>query len=203
MFYSTIKSRMLVTEVVNRIRSGAMWTFDYVALLLIASLLAFNGLLEDSSVLLVSSMLVSPIMGPILAVVFGAVISDKRLRNRGIVHGIVSLGMCIAIGFIFGLMGCPFIEWGQYDTTKWPTTAMIRRGEVRGLLFGLGTAIPSGAGVALSVLGSSNAGPLVGLPVSAALLLPAVNAGLFWSAAIVNPSFVGKRLDKQNTQNGF
>ena len=66
-FYSSVKSRMLVAEVVNQIRAGADFTFDYVALVVLASSIAFFGLLESSSVVLVASMLVSPIMGPILA----------------------------------------------------------------------------------------------------------------------------------------
>lgn len=81
-FYSTIKSRMLVAQVVKRIRSGAEFSFDYVALVCLASVIAFFGLVENSSVVLVASMLVSPIMGPILAGIFGAVISDKTLRNK-------------------------------------------------------------------------------------------------------------------------
>ena len=45
-------------------------------------------------------------------------------------------------------------------------------------------AVPSGAGVALSVL-SGNAGSLVGVAISASLLPPAVNCGLFWAVAAV------------------
>ena len=44
--------------------------------------------------------------------------------------------------------------------------------------------VPSGAGVALSVLGG-NAGSLVGVAISASLLPPAVNCGIFWAASIV------------------
>jgi len=43
---------------------------------------------------------------------------------------------------------------------------------------------PSSVGVALSVLGG-NAGSLVGVAISASLLPPAVNAGLFWALALI------------------
>ncbi len=49
------------------------------------------------------------------------------------------------------------------------------RGLVRSLYVGVLIAVPSGAGVALSVLGS-NSGSLVGVAISASLLPPAVNA---------------------------
>ena len=59
---------------------------------------------------LVASMLISPLMGPILAGVFGAVIGDKKLRNQGVVNELVSLGICIVTGFVLGLLVCPWIE---------------------------------------------------------------------------------------------
>ena len=187
-FYASIKSRMLVAEVVGRIRSGVEFTFDYVALVVLASTISFFGLLENSSVILVASMLVSPIMGPILAGIFGAVISDKPLRNRGIRHELGSLLICILIGFLYGLCFCSWIDW--YGVTKWPTDEMLQRGQLRALGVGALIAIPSGAGVALSVLGG-NAGSMVGVAISASLLPPAVNAGLFWALAAVHPTLIG------------
>ena len=75
-FYASIKSRLLVSEVVARIQvkatqftvidlfqAGAEFSFDYLLLVILAGVIAFMGLLESSSVVLVASMLVSPIMG--------------------------------------------------------------------------------------------------------------------------------------------
>jgi len=59
------------------------------------------------------------------------------------------------------------------------------RGQLRSLLTGLLIAVPSGAGVALSVLGG-NAGSLVGVAISASLLPPACNAvGLNFVSVII------------------
>jgi uncharacterized membrane protein len=52
---------------------------------------------------------------------------------------------------------------------------VILRGMLRSLWVGVLIALPSGAGVALSILGG-NAGSLVGVAISASLLPPAVNA---------------------------
>lgn len=48
-----------------------------------------------------------------------------------------------------------------------------------GLFVGIAIAIPSGMGVALSVLGN-NTSSLVGVAISASLLPPLVNAGMLW-----------------------
>ena len=197
-FYSSIKSRMLVTEVFKQIRAGSEFTFDYIALVFLASSIAFFGLLESSSVVLVASMLVSPIMGPILAGVFGAVISDRSLLKRGVYMELLSLGSCILIGFLYGLIFCPWIE--QYGVGVanghylWPTDEMISRGIPRTLYVGVLIAVPSGAGVALSVLGG-NAGSMVGVAISASLLPPAVNCGLFWAQSLISTFYPNKQME--------
>jgi len=63
---------------------------------------------------------------------------------------------------------------------------MAGRGTLTGLLIGLCIAIPSGVGVALSVLGN-NTSSLVGVAISASLLPPAVNTGLLWAYAFIAP----------------
>ena len=183
-FYSTIKSRVTVAEVVKRIRFSTLFTFDYVAYLFLASFIALLGLLEDSSVIIVASMLVSPIMGPILASIFGCVVADKELRNKGIRNGLISLFLCVLIGFVFG---CLFIVMeGLFNTKKdkFLTKEMVQRGSVDDMILDLFIAFASGAAAALSVLGENTAS-MVGVAISASLLPPAVNAGLLWAAAAV------------------
>ena len=70
-----------MSEVIARIQAGAEFSFDFLLLLVLAGIIAFMGLMENSSVVLVASMLVSPLMGPILAGIFGGVINDSRLRE--------------------------------------------------------------------------------------------------------------------------
>jgi uncharacterized hydrophobic protein (TIGR00271 family) len=187
-FYSSIKSRMMVGEVITNIENNAHFTFDFLMLLMLAGVIAFLGLVESSSVTLVASMLISPLMGPILAGVFGTVIGDRKLRNLGIANELLSLGICIVVGFLLGLMVCPWAA--TYGASEWPTREMRSRGELRALWVGVLVAVPSGAGVALSVLGG-NAGSLVGVAISASLLPPAVNAGFFWSLSLLSATSGG------------
>lgn len=109
-FYNSIKSRMMVGEVISNIENNAHFTFDFLMLLVLAGVIAFLGLVESSSVTLVASMLISPLMGPILAGIFGTVIGDPKLRNLGIWNELMSLGICIIVGFVLGLIVCPWIE---------------------------------------------------------------------------------------------
>jgi len=53
---------------------------------------------------------------------------------------------------------------------------------------GVAIAVPSGVGVAISVLGG-NSGSMVGVAISASLLPPAVNTGLYWAMALMSSAF--------------
>ncbi|XP_041360345.1 uncharacterized protein LOC121376516 [Gigantopelta aegis] len=185
-FKKSIKSRLVVNQVIESVESNAQFTFDYLMLIILASIIAGMGLAENSSVVLVASMLISPLMGPILAGVFGTMVSNDELRNLGFKSEIIGLGICVVIGFLFGLVtggvGLKGAAWGS--TNMWPTSEMATRGQLRSLWSGALIALPSGAGVALSVLGG-NAGSLVGVAISASLLPPAVNAGMLWAYAIL------------------
>ncbi|XP_070194651.1 uncharacterized protein [Littorina saxatilis] len=186
-FKKSIRSRLVVQQVVKSVEANALFTFDYVMLVVLASMIAALGLVENSSVILVASMLISPLMGPILAGTFGIVIKNSTLRNIGVRSELYGLALCLICGFVCGLIpACLEASSSKWRTAEeWPTLEMSSRGVARGLLVGIMIAVPSGAGVALSVLGG-NTGSLVGVAISASLLPPAVNAGMLWSAALMS-----------------
>ena len=149
--------------------------------------------MENSSVVLVASMLVSPLMGPILAIVFGTAVRNRKLCRIGIKREIYCLLICVLCGFIFG---CIFVvkfnrSRGLLAITtadNWPTVEMSSRTGWSCLVVGLALAVPSGVGVAISVLGG-NSGSMVGVAISASLLPPAVNTGLYWAMALMSYGF--------------
>lgn len=119
-------------------------------------------------------MLISPLMGPIIAITFGIVIKDKSLVRFGLANELFAIIVATSIGFIFGLI-IGSIEERYITGDTGVTQEMITRCEVRSLIIGILTALPSGAAVAIAILGE-NIGSLVGVAISASLLPPAVNA---------------------------
>merc|ERR1712121_356886 len=73
-------------------------------------------------------------------------------------------------------------------STNWPTIEMASRTGWSCLVVGGAIAVPSGVGVAISVLGG-NSGSMVGVAISASLLPPAVNTGLYWAMALMSSAF--------------
>uniref|UniRef100_A0A6P4F186 Uncharacterized protein LOC108044547 isoform X1 n=1 Tax=Drosophila rhopaloa TaxID=1041015 RepID=A0A6P4F186_DRORH len=191
-FVESIKSKLTVKQVVDGVRAGGSLSFDYLLLIVTADSLAALGLVENNAPNIVAAMLVSPLMGPVMSITFGAIISDKELMRVGFLC--LGLGMFISLvfGFVFGLiLGTTEMPWGQ--NADWPTEEMRGRGNVRALWMGVLWALTSGTGVAVALLQGS-AGPLIGVAISASLLPPVVNCGLFWSLACIWLIYPEKRI---------
>ncbi|XP_046994912.1 uncharacterized protein LOC124606868 [Schistocerca americana] len=183
---ASVKARITVAEVVEGVKSDALLTFDFLVLLIIAGLIAALGLIENSTGILVASMLISPLMGPIMAGTVGTIIKDKELMKMGILNEIFGLLICLLEGFICGIVVGLVAE--HFALNRWPTVEMVTRGELHSVWVGMVIALLSGAGVAISVLGD-NIASLVGVAISASLLPPAVNAGLLWALTCIHSSY--------------
>lgn len=101
-FKKSVRARLMVHQVVASIRASTALSFDFVLLICLASMLAAFGLLENSTVIIVASMLVSPLMNPILGVVFGLSVREHSLWRKGLRNELIGLVICISCGFILG-----------------------------------------------------------------------------------------------------
>ncbi|XP_047993379.1 uncharacterized protein LOC125231843 [Leguminivora glycinivorella] len=190
-FSSSVRARTNLAQVLHEVRAEATLTFDWLFLLLVAAFVAAIGLAENSTVIIVASMLISPLMGPVTAATLGTAVRDRSLQQMGVLHELLGLFLALVVGFIFGLTLSAVHE--SYGVGDWLTQEIMSRCEIRSLWVGVLVAIPSGAGVALAVLGEYTAS-LVGVAISLSLLPPAVNAGLLWAMALVHLIFA----DDQN-----
>eukprot|EP00928_Gymnodinium_smaydae_P061204 TRINITY_DN45349_c0_g1_i1.p1 TRINITY_DN45349_c0_g1~~TRINITY_DN45349_c0_g1_i1.p1 ORF type:complete len:364 (-),score=96.98 TRINITY_DN45349_c0_g1_i1:50-1141(-) len=149
----------------------------------VAAVLAAVGLATDNDSSVVASMLVSPLMSPILQLSFA--IADPVLRNeqgfkrRCFADFCLAVTLCYIVGFLAGVLS---VLSGIEYSYSWPTSEMSARTHTKALAPGAVIALVSGLGVASGVRqGGVNA--LVGVAISAALLPPLVNSGMLlaWS----------------------
>lgn len=131
-------------------------------------------------------MLISPLMGPIIAATFGTVIKDTQLGILGVTNELIGIFMATFVGFIFGFLFCSIDS--RYAIGQGISQEMYSRCNMHALIVGILIALPSGAAVAIAILGE-NVGSLVGVAISASLLPPAVNAGLLWALSCVYMTF--------------
>lgn len=172
----TPKERLSVEEIYGKIASGTRLSFDFLALLVISGIIAAIGLGTNSLVIIVASMLLAPLMGPILGLSFGAIIQDRRLIFTGIKNEALGIAIALIMGIIMGgiLMPLTFTPGWPWP---WPTPEMASRAWLWVLGLGIAVAAASGGGVALAVT-RGEVSSLVGVAIAASLMPPAVNAGM-------------------------
>lgn len=170
----SITDRMTVQEMSDMIGSQNQLTFDYIALCAVGAIIAAAGLLQDSPVTVVASMLVSPLMGPILSVAFGIRTGVATMWRKGLRNEIVGIFICFVVGFVAGISVGPFLS---YSNTEDVPLEIRSRGTKETLIAGFFVAVASGVGVAIGVM-QGGVSTLVGVAISAALLPPLVNCGL-------------------------
>ncbi|RQM11193.1 hypothetical protein DD237_008005 [Peronospora effusa] len=161
-----------------------------------SSSIAGIGLAGDSSVRLagllfcilltyvVASMLLSPMMGPILGCAFGFALRDKNLFINGMLNELFALTITFLLGIMIGAFLSPYAV-----ALNWPTAEMRQRGQAIQLLFGAIVAALSGTGAALAE-SNANISSVVGVAIAAALLPPTVNFGICVSYIMFGQYFV-------------
>ncbi|MHA1501678.1 MAG: TIGR00341 family protein [Candidatus Heimdallarchaeota archaeon] len=133
----------------------------------LSSILSAIGLINDDNVTLIASMIISPMMGPIIGIAFGAVTNNEKILKQGLFAEGLGILMTIFIGFIVGLL----YRLSQDE----PSSFIIERGEPN--IVNLLIAIVSGLAAGMCfVSGTSLA--LVGVAAAAALLPVSVNLGI-------------------------
>ncbi len=173
---------LAVEEIYENVKKQASLSFDFIAFSILAAAMAGFGLLQNNTTVIVASMLLSPLMGPMLGVALGYVVRDRALFIKGTRNELISLGLSFTVGIIMAIM---FFIGGSADFVTEVTghmnpldptiTEVTRRAGFS--ILDVGVALISGPAVAVSVT-KGDMSSLVGVAISAALMPPAVNAAL-------------------------
>lgn len=161
--------------VFNEMEKISRLDHNYVLLVLLSTVVAAIGLIEDNVAVLVGAMVIAPLLGPNLALSFGTALGDRHLVGRASltlgVGAVVAISLSVLVGYF------------------WPETidSVELQSRTRVGLDSVALALAAGAAGALS-LTSGVSTILVGVMVAVALLPPAAAVGLClgqgqWSAA--------------------
>ncbi|MGQ5514793.1 TIGR00341 family protein [Halococcus saccharolyticus] len=161
-------------ELVARAEDLAPARSTYIAFLVLSTIIATAGLLQDSAATIIGAMVVAPLMGPAITASVGTVLGDERLVSRGVAFQIFGLALAVAVGAVMGwLLKDTFLLPPELDIRTIPQVAERTSPTFLSLFLALG----SGIAGAISVM--RNAGSaLVGVAIAVALIPPAATAGL-------------------------
>ncbi|CAH8868431.1 unnamed protein product [Trichobilharzia szidati] len=173
-FIGTLKSRLCVAQVYNEINQRGSFDMNYLCFLLCAAIVANIALVTNSAGVVFASMLLSPLMDPIMCILFGLNLRDRNMTTKGIRNTSVSLIICVMIGLTFGYVA--HLISAFQDVKPYPTGEMAIRGELRSFIGSMLVAAFSGVSVSFAIL-SKRLSALIGNAISLSLLPPAVNCG--------------------------
>ena len=178
------EATLAVEEIYDNVKKQSALSFDYIAFIVLAAIMAGLGLIQNNVTVIVASMLLSPLMGPMLAMALGYVVRDSSLFFRGTKSEVIGIALSLSVGAVMAII-MPLIQPDMIATITTDVgttygnvvivTEITRRAGFSAL--DVGVAIFSGAAVAVSVT-KGDMSSLVGVAISAALMPPAVNASL-------------------------
>lgn len=153
-------------ELRDDVERGARLDRNYLLLVLLSTIVATIGLIENNIAVVVGAMVIAPLLGPNIALALGSVLGDARLISRAVKCVLAGLALAISLATIIALL---------YPLQQPYSQEIMSRTEVA--LAGVALALASGAAGALSITRGLPS-VLVGVMVAVALLPPAATVGL-------------------------
>ncbi len=152
-------------ELYNDIEKGARLDSTYLLLVLLSTIVAAIGLLEDNVAVVIGAMVIAPLLGPNIALALASALGDKELVIRALRSGAAGLMLAFIVSVVIGLL------W----TLDFDSKELMARTDVG--LDSITLALASGAAAVLS-LTTGLSSVLVGVMVAVALLPPTAAMGL-------------------------
>lgn len=152
-------------EVYARIADTARLDRTYVALVVLAAVVASIGLARDNTAAVIGAMVVAPLLGPNMALALGMVLGDGPLIRRALITNVAGLALGVAAAAVLGLPLDPDPATPELASRTHVTVWDL----VLGLAAGCAGALSYTTGVPTF---------LTGVMVAVALLPPAVASGM-------------------------
>lgn len=155
-------------EIFSHVEKGTQLNQNFFILIVLSSIVAGIGLLENNIAVIIGAMVIAPLLGPNIAFALGSSLGETRLMWQSLKAIISGIILAILVAAIIGFIWPLAIE----------TQEVLIRTEAN--YAGTAIALASGAAAALSLVTGSS-GVLVGVMVAVALMPPAVTIGLMLS----------------------
>lgn len=154
-------------ELYAQVEKGARLDTTFLVLVVLSTIVAAIGLVQDNVAVVIGAMVIAPLLGPNIALALGAALGDRALMGRALGTNLAGMGVALALSFVIGYL--------------WPEPLLTISSELRARtdvgLAGVALALASGAAAVLS-LTTGLSSVLVGVMVAVALLPPTASMGL-------------------------
>ncbi|MHA1248395.1 MAG: TIGR00341 family protein [Candidatus Helarchaeota archaeon] len=172
-----ISSKISVEEIHKDISDNSEFSIDYIIFVILSAFTAGFGLISNNVLLVMASMVLAPLMGPILGLSFGIVIKDKILIKKAVSSEIFGFLISVVCGMLIGLLYYP-LNYYYPKLFPIPITSdeILKRGYITVVDFFIALII--GIATGFSLTGGKFYSALVGIAVGVSLMPPIVNIGI-------------------------
>jgi uncharacterized hydrophobic protein (TIGR00271 family) len=154
------------TDLYDGLRFGSRLNADFLTMLSLAAVVASMGLLQNSPAVVIGSMLLAPLMTPMLGCGLALAQANPTLGNRALYAVVIGLLFTLAISTTIG-----FLTPGKELTAQ-----ILARGDPT--VLDLVVAAASAAAAAYALARPSLAGSIAGVAIATALVPPLCSVGL-------------------------
>jgi len=162
-------------EILTQVEKDAQLDSNFTLLVILSTIVAAIGLLENNLAVIVGAMVIAPLLGPNIAFSLGVSLGEKKL----VIEALQTIFVGVVIAILFSI-GIGLLWPGTFDSIE-----LMSRTDVA--YSGTAIALASGAAASLSLV-SGTSSVLVGVMVAVALMPPAVTIGLMLSIGEYNHS---------------
>ena len=156
-------------QLVDRLQSGSLFNFDFIALISLSTTIAALGLLDDSAAVVIGAMLVAPLMTPLVGMGFALVQANELLMKISIRSVLLGFANAFCIGAVLGLLVTAF--------TSLPVSSQMASRDSPSLV-DLFVALFSGVAGAYAMSRPNLISALPGVAIAAALVPPIATSGM-------------------------
>jgi uncharacterized hydrophobic protein (TIGR00341 family) len=152
-------------ELYYGVEKGARLDTNYLLFVLLSTIVAAIGLIENNVAVIIGAMVIAPLLGPNIALALATSLGDTRLAWKALKAGLAGLFLALAVSVLIGVLW-PLDQFGGEIMAR---TAVG--------LDGVALALASGAAAVLS-LTTGLSSVLVGVMVAVALMPPTATLGM-------------------------
>ncbi|QHE51208.1 TIGR00341 family protein [Pontibacillus sp. HMF3514] len=152
-------------ELITYVEKNSLTTLNYTLLIFLSAVVGAMGFIKDSEAVVIGSMVIAPLIGPVIATAFAAILGDYRLLGKAALTSLLGVGIVVVIAIVVNFIFDIGVDTDQY----WART------EVTASDFLL--ALAAGGAGSIATL-NRKAGNLVGVMVAVALLPPNIALGM-------------------------
>ncbi|TFF90722.1 MAG: TIGR00341 family protein [Promethearchaeota archaeon] len=164
-----VTDRIAQSEIKNNIKESSNPSYNYFVFILLSAIIAGAGLILNSPAVIIASMIISPLIGPVLGFSFGIATSDRKMILNSALAQIIGILISITCGILLGYLAINLIDDPQF------TSEMSVR--YFPIYLDIIVAICAGIAVGYSITGTVKS-TLVGTAIALSLMPPAVTIGL-------------------------